>query len=417
MRSGRSGGRRTASSRTAAWRCASPTAARSTGARRPRTSPRARFPASSSVAGDVYRRTIVVDGDPGVLELHPGGDDHLVLVLHLPHWEELIHLVARARRIAGLDLDLDEPAEHLGARSDDRPAARGPSRPAHAGNLGSVRDGRARDRRPAGDGRRGEHDRGEASCGGTALPVPGLSASRAHARLSDRGDAGGGRPRRARAPARAAGRDPLVRARGVPRTRSGSTAASASSSSSPPSLRSTGSGSWTAHYVALRLGEPDAFPATDLGLRRAVGALGASKSSPSAGGRGARSRRRISGCRTVPSSGPGSRSRPRHERPCPRPPHVPARPGRARRVRPHLPRGREADAGPARDRGRRPRPVARRRPPLLPRPWLPVRGRAGAAALVLLRERRVEAVRRPGHGSRRELPPPRDLRWDGDAGL
>ena len=32
-----------------------------------------------------------------------------------------------------------------------------------------------------------------------------------------------------------------------------------------------GVGSWTAHYIALRLGEPDAFPATDLGVRRALG--------------------------------------------------------------------------------------------------------------------------------------------------
>jgi AraC family transcriptional regulator of adaptative response / DNA-3-methyladenine glycosylase II len=31
-----------------------------------------------------------------------------------------------------------------------------------------------------------------------------------------------------------------------------------------------GLGPWTAHYLALRLGEPDAFPAADLGLRRAV---------------------------------------------------------------------------------------------------------------------------------------------------
>jgi AraC family transcriptional regulator of adaptative response / DNA-3-methyladenine glycosylase II len=33
-----------------------------------------------------------------------------------------------------------------------------------------------------------------------------------------------------------------------------------------------GLGEWTAHYIAMRaLGEPDAFPATDLGLRRALG--------------------------------------------------------------------------------------------------------------------------------------------------
>jgi AraC family transcriptional regulator of adaptative response / DNA-3-methyladenine glycosylase II len=36
-----------------------------------------------------------------------------------------------------------------------------------------------------------------------------------------------------------------------------------------------GVGPWTAEYVALRaLGEPDAFPASDLGLRRALGRRG-----------------------------------------------------------------------------------------------------------------------------------------------
>src|SRR5207302_336361 len=30
----------------------------------------------------------------------------------------------------------------------------------------------------------------------------------------------------------------------------------------------SGLGPWTAHYLALRCGEPDAFPMTDLGLRR-----------------------------------------------------------------------------------------------------------------------------------------------------
>ena len=73
------------------------------------------IPGVEHVTGQTYRRTIVVAGDPGVLELSPGGDDHLVLVIHLPHWEGLVHLVARARRIANLDLDLDEPAAQLSA--------------------------------------------------------------------------------------------------------------------------------------------------------------------------------------------------------------------------------------------------------------------------------------------------------------
>ncbi len=37
------------------------------------------------VADDTYRRTITVDGDPGVIEITRGGADHLVLRVHLPH--------------------------------------------------------------------------------------------------------------------------------------------------------------------------------------------------------------------------------------------------------------------------------------------------------------------------------------------
>jgi AraC family transcriptional regulator of adaptative response / DNA-3-methyladenine glycosylase II len=49
--------------------------------------------------------------------------------------------------------------------------------------------------------------------------------------------------------------------------------------SSPEEVKSrlmgiSGIGPWTAEYVAMRaLGEPDAFPHGDLGLRRAVGGL------------------------------------------------------------------------------------------------------------------------------------------------
>jgi AraC family transcriptional regulator of adaptative response / DNA-3-methyladenine glycosylase II len=56
------------------------------------------------VDGETYRRTIVVDGYPGVLELSPGGPDHLVLCAHLPRWDELVHIVQRARAIPNLDL-------------------------------------------------------------------------------------------------------------------------------------------------------------------------------------------------------------------------------------------------------------------------------------------------------------------------
>lgn len=60
-------------------------------------------PGVEHVDGDTYRRVVVVDGDPGVLELRPGGPDFLLLTAHLPHWVGLLHVVGRARQIARLD--------------------------------------------------------------------------------------------------------------------------------------------------------------------------------------------------------------------------------------------------------------------------------------------------------------------------
>jgi AraC family transcriptional regulator of adaptative response / DNA-3-methyladenine glycosylase II len=73
-------------------------------------------PGVESVSGRVYRRTISLDGAPGVLEVHPGGADHLLLRAHLPYWEGLIHVAERAGRMTG-----------AGARADVRaPGAWGP---------------------------------------------------------------------------------------------------------------------------------------------------------------------------------------------------------------------------------------------------------------------------------------------------
>src|SRR5262249_13396002 len=90
------------------------------------------IPGVEAVDGDTYRRTIVIRGNPGVLELSPGGDHHLLLRAHLPHWEELVHVVQRARRIGSLDFDLSEPAVQLagdptiGPLLDARPGLRPP---------------------------------------------------------------------------------------------------------------------------------------------------------------------------------------------------------------------------------------------------------------------------------------------------
>ncbi|MDT7803251.1 MAG: AraC family transcriptional regulator [Actinomycetota bacterium] len=62
-------------------------------------------PGVEVVDGRVYRRTITVEGAPGVLELSPGDGGHLLLRAHLPYWEGLIHVVDRAARLAGTDVD------------------------------------------------------------------------------------------------------------------------------------------------------------------------------------------------------------------------------------------------------------------------------------------------------------------------
>lgn len=60
-------------------------------------------PGVESVQDGVYRRTISLDGGPGVLEVYSGGADHLLLRAHLPYWEGLIHVAERAGRMVGID--------------------------------------------------------------------------------------------------------------------------------------------------------------------------------------------------------------------------------------------------------------------------------------------------------------------------
>ncbi|HWD84016.1 MAG TPA: AlkA N-terminal domain-containing protein [Kribbella sp.] len=63
------------------------------------------IPGVESVDGGVYRRTISLDGEAGMLEIGPGGDGYLLLRAHLPFWEGVIHVVDRAARLVGLDCE------------------------------------------------------------------------------------------------------------------------------------------------------------------------------------------------------------------------------------------------------------------------------------------------------------------------
>jgi AraC family transcriptional regulator of adaptative response / DNA-3-methyladenine glycosylase II len=58
------------------------------------------------VSAATYRRTVTIDDHPGGLELSSGSPSELLLRVHLPHWEGLIHDVQRARRIFNLDADV-----------------------------------------------------------------------------------------------------------------------------------------------------------------------------------------------------------------------------------------------------------------------------------------------------------------------
>ena len=216
-----------------------------------------------AVDGETYRRTIRIDGHPGVLELAPGGDDHLLLTAHLPRFEGLIHVVQRARDLANLDHPTEEAAAVLGPLAAVRPGLR----PVGAWDPFEV-------------GVRAIVGQQVSVAGATTMigrlverlgtPVPGLGAlGLSHVfptpdelRAADLSGIGLTSARqdaiRTFAAAVAGGELPLDRS--LPLDRFVADVASL-----------PGLGPWTAQYLALRMGEPDAFPVGDLGLRRGAG--------------------------------------------------------------------------------------------------------------------------------------------------
>ena len=227
------------------------------------------IPGVETVADGAYRRTVTVGGDPGVVEVSPGhGGDHLLLRAHLPRWEGLIHVAQRVRRIFGLDGDVAAARARLGGNP-----ALGPLVAARPGlRVPGTWD-------PFETGVRAIIGQQVTVAAATTIsgrvvarhgtPVPGLAPlglthifpSAATLAAGDLDGLGlpGARVRavQAFAAAVADGRVRLDRSVGLD--------ALVESLVSLPGL-----GPWTAHYIALRLGEPDAFPASDLGLRRAA---------------------------------------------------------------------------------------------------------------------------------------------------
>ncbi len=236
--------------------------------------PRA-IPGVEAIADGVYRRTISTAGNPGVIEVSDAGDGaHLVVVAHLPALVSLLDEVERCRRLFGLDRT-----------------------PAAATPLARDRLLRPLVRRYAGLRTPGAWDPFETSvrimlgqqvsvAGATTLagrlvaafgePVAGLGSMRlthtfpsperiAGASMQRLRDIGlpGARAESIRAFARAGADGQLRIDAATPLDEIEGT------------LRAVpGVGPWTAQMIALvAAGQQDAFPAGDLGLRRAAARL------------------------------------------------------------------------------------------------------------------------------------------------
>lgn len=214
-----------------------------------------------------YRRTVVVGGQPALLELSRGGADHLLLRL-APEDVATDGVVARARRIFALDHDPEVAAEHL---ANDpvlaplvaaRPGLRVPGTwdpyetgvRAIVGQQVSVAGASTVTARIV--RRVGTPVAGWEALGVTHLfPDPGALAA---ADLAGIGMPGA-RAEAIRAFAAAVHRGDIALDGSVPLDELIASI-----------CRVRGLGPWTASYIALRMGESDAFPAADLGLRRAV---------------------------------------------------------------------------------------------------------------------------------------------------
>ena len=220
------------------------------------------------VWANTYQRTVVIDRDPGVLELSRGGPDHLLLRAHLPHWEGLIHVAQRARHIFNLDADTEAATQHLvgdpiiGPLIHARPGLRAPGTwdPFETGVRAIV----GQQVSVAGAGTitaRIVERHGTPVPGLQALGLTHLFPSPSTLAAADLSGLGLTSSRRAAISAFAR----AVADHVIPLDRGSRLDHLILSVTTIPGL-----GPWTAHYLALRLGEPDAFPATDIGLRRSL---------------------------------------------------------------------------------------------------------------------------------------------------
>jgi AraC family transcriptional regulator of adaptative response / DNA-3-methyladenine glycosylase II len=223
------------------------------------------IPGVETVSGDVYRRTIVIGGDSGVISVAPADKSRVNVSVRFANMAVLPQIIARVRRVFDLAADPDMIGAHLSLDPmlaplvAARPGLRVPGAwvgqqitgPAATKLLGRLMQAHG------------------APLPATIRDVEGLShLFPSPARLANADLAALGMPN-ARAMAvtslaQTIAADPAIFSRG------------ASLEEAIVKLRSLpGIGEWTAQYIAMReLREPDAFPAADIGLLRAMAADG-----------------------------------------------------------------------------------------------------------------------------------------------
>lgn len=239
------------------------------------------IPGVEAVASGRYARTIAIGDATGVLTVEPAARSRVKVTVQFPHLHALPTIIARVRRVFDLAADSVAIDAHL---SQDpkltplvaaRPGLRVPG--AWDGFELAVRAILGQQITVAAATRLA----GKVVCTyGTPLPVSsGAAAGLTHVFPT---------------PAQLAAADPVIL--GMPGTRAATLRSLAAAVLADPlifgprrsleeaigSLRSlTGIGEWTAQYIAMReLREPDAFPASDIGLLRAVADASGRRPSP-----------------------------------------------------------------------------------------------------------------------------------------
>ena len=232
------------------------------------------FLAARAIAGvevverDCYRRTIGLDADRGTIEVRPLADRHaLTATIHFPNVRALPTIVARIRRVFDLGADIGRIAAQLAEDTQLAPlvAARPGLRVAGAWDGFELAVRAVLGQQITVVAARRLLGKLAAAYGEVLEPAAGLTTVF---------------PR----PERLATAN--LAALGMPRARAATLAALAANAVADPRLFEAeddlpatiarlralpGVGEWTAQYIAMRaLREPDAFPAADLGLLRAL---------------------------------------------------------------------------------------------------------------------------------------------------